>query len=523
MLSIRNFSENASYAKGAERIFFVTAKILELLAIPLLTVVTVAWAPVALPLFVLALAVKACGGRSSFDTIRKCAFWPTAAIGKMWECTLKGFAAPKIDDGGISFLKDSFYGSRSHSSQSKDDDVHCGSTWSQDTDEQSFFETSNDSRGNDVDSARVSENDGPAPVEIAQDVGLVVTAFAVAVAVVTVVLFFTTALIPFLVLWPVAIACGCVAILGLVAFAIARWRGEKPSSNGVEDDHKEESVIDSLENCNYTPEDDSNGRSSIRFPGHSSMRFPGHSSVCLPRHSSMRLPRLSSVCLSGRNSVCFPGHNSVCLSGLSLGLDSNNRTDTVERFPRGLESIYCAEMEELKDLISELDIKESSLIGKGDVEIRSSIIIALSDYCNSLRIFRNDIGYAWKTVCILVVLPVDLLIHLFGVGNFGYQFLWNFCYAFCNDDICLNILQLLIDRLLPEEAAFLLHKEDKSRTELYDLLCVICVSDASSDSRIKYESEIEKELAALRLHAEKEANGKKYVANTGNLKKLFWV
>jgi hypothetical protein len=49
----------------------------------------------------------------------------------------------------------------------------------------------------------------------------------VAAAVTTVALIFATVLVPLGVLSPVVIGCGCVAILGLVAFAIARGMAGK--------------------------------------------------------------------------------------------------------------------------------------------------------------------------------------------------------------------------------------------------------------------------------------------------------
>jgi hypothetical protein len=62
----------------------------------------------------------------------------------------------------------------------------------------------------------------PTGRKIAQFVGILTTTLALAAAVVTVILFFATALVPLTFLWPMAIACGCVALIGLIAYGIAR-------------------------------------------------------------------------------------------------------------------------------------------------------------------------------------------------------------------------------------------------------------------------------------------------------------
>ncbi|MDR3117313.1 MAG: hypothetical protein LBT98_01960 [Puniceicoccales bacterium] len=58
--------------------------------------------------------------------------------------------------------------------------------------------------------------------KIAQHIGILITTLALAAAVVTVVLFLATAIVPLAFLWPTAIACGCVALIGLIAYGIAR-------------------------------------------------------------------------------------------------------------------------------------------------------------------------------------------------------------------------------------------------------------------------------------------------------------
>ncbi|MDR3117021.1 MAG: hypothetical protein LBT98_00370, partial [Puniceicoccales bacterium] len=58
-----------------------------------------------------------------------------------------------------------------------------------------------------------------------QVASLGVTALATVAVAVTVVLFFATALIPIAVLWPLVLACGCAALIGLFAFAIFRYTG----------------------------------------------------------------------------------------------------------------------------------------------------------------------------------------------------------------------------------------------------------------------------------------------------------
>jgi hypothetical protein len=68
-----------------------------------------------------------------------------------------------------------------------------------------------------------------------QITSLGVTALATVTVAVTMVLFFTTALIPLAVLWPVAIACGCAALIGLLAFAIVRHAGKEGAWESIEE------------------------------------------------------------------------------------------------------------------------------------------------------------------------------------------------------------------------------------------------------------------------------------------------
>ncbi|MDR3117261.1 MAG: hypothetical protein LBT98_01690 [Puniceicoccales bacterium] len=65
---------------------------------------------------------------------------------------------------------------------------------------------------------------GPSAPGAVNVIALVVSTLAVAAVVLTVALFWTTALVPLAVLWPVVIACGCVAIIGLTALGIAHRR-----------------------------------------------------------------------------------------------------------------------------------------------------------------------------------------------------------------------------------------------------------------------------------------------------------
>jgi hypothetical protein len=66
----------------------------------------------------------------------------------------------------------------------------------------------------------VKESGFSTALEVTQGIGLGVTGLAVT-AIITEALIFAIVLVPLVVFWPVVIGCGCAAILGLVAFAIA--------------------------------------------------------------------------------------------------------------------------------------------------------------------------------------------------------------------------------------------------------------------------------------------------------------
>lgn len=70
------------------KVLYATVKALELLAIPLLAAVSVAWLPLGLLLLLVALAMRMCGSKDAYSTVIGLAIWPLSGILKMFACTL---------------------------------------------------------------------------------------------------------------------------------------------------------------------------------------------------------------------------------------------------------------------------------------------------------------------------------------------------------------------------------------------------------------------------------------------------
>jgi hypothetical protein len=68
----------------------------------------------------------------------------------------------------------------------------------------------------------IQETGGTTALWVGKTVGLCITAVAMAIVAVAIVLVFATTLLPLVVLWPVVAACACLAIFGLIALGIAR-------------------------------------------------------------------------------------------------------------------------------------------------------------------------------------------------------------------------------------------------------------------------------------------------------------
>jgi hypothetical protein len=90
--SFQDFSALSENLSAGKKVFFVVTKILELLAIPPLVLLGIAWAPISLLLVVpLPFCQK---GESRFtplgEAITNCANWPLGAANMIWEWTLMG-------------------------------------------------------------------------------------------------------------------------------------------------------------------------------------------------------------------------------------------------------------------------------------------------------------------------------------------------------------------------------------------------------------------------------------------------
>ncbi|MDR3117342.1 MAG: hypothetical protein LBT98_02105 [Puniceicoccales bacterium] len=172
-------SDVSQKATAGQKAFFVVTKILELMAIPLLAVVTVALAPIMLPLFGLFLLVDHFARRKPSAAIGNFFILPVLIMSKMVEWTLFG---KNIAIKPLTKNQDLL---RKSAAVKK---LNCNLMLHEKL----------------TKSTQIS--------------GIAITALAVAAAIGTVALFFTTALIPLIVLWPVVAVCGCAAIFGVVIF-----------------------------------------------------------------------------------------------------------------------------------------------------------------------------------------------------------------------------------------------------------------------------------------------------------------
>jgi hypothetical protein len=185
LCSIKNISNWNLAARPGKMLFFVCTKALELLAIPLMAVVSLAWVPIGLPLLLLGVIVQGFDSQLGHALVQ-CGGLPLLGIRAMWSSTFGKW-------------KGNYY-----------------------------FRTT------DPDYTKLGLVI-PTGRKIAQHIGILITTLALAAAVVTVVLFLATALVPLTFLWPMAIACGCVALIGLIAYGIARhgdwWKtfGDMPT------------------------------------------------------------------------------------------------------------------------------------------------------------------------------------------------------------------------------------------------------------------------------------------------------
>jgi hypothetical protein len=233
----------------------------------------------------------------------------------------------------------------------------------------------------------------------------------VAAAIITVALIFATVFVPLVVLWPVVIGCGCVAILGLVAFAIARGMAGKRSSR----------------------KKDFSAKDGIGKEMHQPYAFR-----------------------------------------------------TFKRGPVFLKDITEAEFIVLRDALVGFGFAISSKYSFKTFAENPNVIANLLIGHNLPE--EIDRKLAEKILNVLGALPIDMLLFSFNKGALGYEF-----FARCNDhDIRVQILKLLKDRLLPEEAMLLLIDGGRN-TEAYNLF---------QQARQKMESNIVLDMAKNRFVAD---------------------
>jgi hypothetical protein len=162
-----------------QKVFFVVTKILELMAIPLLAVVAIAWAPIGLPLF----GLWFLAGRINRQYVSK--FPVYERIGTLSTLPISTM---------VQVLQRTLIGNSTNIGNTANDEL------------------------------KIKMATAEKELKALLVSGLAVTALATIAAVVTVVLFFTIALIPLVVLWPAVAVCGCAAIFGLAIFGTCLWR-----------------------------------------------------------------------------------------------------------------------------------------------------------------------------------------------------------------------------------------------------------------------------------------------------------
>jgi hypothetical protein len=123
---------------------------------------------------------------------------------------------------------------------------------------------------------------------------------------------------------------------------------------------------------------------------------------------------------------------------------------TFKRGPVFLKDITEAEFIALRDALVKFDFVISSKYSFKTFAENPNVIANLLIGHNLPEDMNRELAEA--TLNVLAALPIDMLLFSFKKGALGYEF-----FARCKDhDIRVQILKLLRDRLLPEEAKLLL-------------------------------------------------------------------
>jgi hypothetical protein len=173
--------ERNYHASPTQRISSTGTKALKSVATLRLAAVAIAWAPIGLPLALLGILVCIFDNHLG-HTLGHCGNWPLKCITEMWSPRHEGWLRKEAPEQGYT-------------------------------------------------------NPGPTktpvrkyaicPARMHAIIGIFITILAVLAAALAVILFFVTPWVPAIVLWPMVVACGCVAFIGLIAYGIARHSGDE--------------------------------------------------------------------------------------------------------------------------------------------------------------------------------------------------------------------------------------------------------------------------------------------------------